>query len=108
VIAGIKPNSHLKPNGRVFAKLAKGMPVLMLEKREDGDEVVELTHEERFILRFHRWLAEPLRHEFDELIGALRDLPTFKARCDSFMPKLREYEQVNPPPWKGLQGREAA
>jgi hypothetical protein len=93
--AGIPQPKPLRPNGRVFRRLAGEVQAVYL----DHGELVEITYEEAFMVRFMRWLPEAMRAEY----GAIFDLAiadTERAeRINAFMPKLLAHKKACPPPW---------
>ena len=93
--AGIPQPNPLRPNGRVFRRLAGEVPAVYL----DHGKLVEITYEEAFMVRFMRWLPETMRAEY----GAIFDLAIADAeraeRINAFMSKLRAHKKACPPPW---------
>lgn len=92
--AGIPQRNPLSPNGRVFRRLAGKVPPFSLN--EDGT-LEEMTYEEAFMIRFVRWLPEPMQRDFKAIFENFDELP---ARMKDFMPKLRAHKAACPPPWE--------
>ena len=94
--AGIPQSNPLRPNGRVFRKLAGDVSAVYL----DGGELVEITYEEAFVVRFERWLPDALRREFRETLAPTIGAAERRARIESFMTKLDAHKKACPPPWE--------
>ena len=94
--AGIPQPRPLRPNGRVFRKLAGEVPPFYL----DHGELVEMTYEEAFTVRFSRWLPEAMRVDFLALLEYGIPAHEREARIKVFMPKLQAHKKACPPPWE--------
>jgi hypothetical protein len=94
--AGIPQPRPLCPNGRVFRKLAGEVPAVYLE----NDELVEMTYEEAFTIRFMRWLPEAMQREFAGIFEQGIPLAEFEDRLKAFVPKLQAHKKQSPPPWQ--------
>jgi hypothetical protein len=94
--AGIPQPNPLRPNGRVFRRLAGEVPAVYL----DHGELVEMTYEDAFVVRFTRWLPEPMRGEFCALFEPGVPAQETEARFSVFMPKLQAHKKACPPPWQ--------
>jgi hypothetical protein len=108
-IAGIPQPHPLRPNGRVFRRLAGEVPCFTITK--DGD-IEERTYEEAFIVRFMRWLPETMQKEFAGVFERGISMDEMKARFTAFLPKLRTHNAGCPAPWQAdvaqaAQGRAA-
>lgn len=103
--AGIPQPNPLRPNGRVFRRLAG--PVGNFTIGADGQIDQILTYEEAFILRFMRWLGEPLQTEFGDIFNKDQSIDEMKAKAEAFLPKLLAHEKACPPPWRDEQERAA-
>ena len=95
--AGIPQPNPLRPNGRVFRRLAADVPAVYL----DHGELVEMTFEEAFIIRFTRWLPnDAMRAEYGAIFDpAIADAERAE-RIKAFMPKLQAHKKACPPPWQ--------
>lgn len=96
-IAGIPQPNPLRPNGRVFRRLAGEVPCFTIT--EDGS-IEERTYEEAFIVRFMRWLPAPMQKEFAAVFARGVSMDEMKARFAAFLPKLRTHNAACPPPWQ--------
>ena len=93
---GISQPNPLRPNGRVFRRLAGDVPAVYL----DHGELVEMTFEEAFIVRFTRWLPnDAMRGEFGALFEPTITNAEREVRMKAFMPKLQAHKKSCPPPW---------
>ena len=94
--AGIPQPKPLRPNGRVFRRLAGEVPAVYL----DHGELVEITYEEAFTIRFIRWLPEAMQAEYSAIFDlAITDAERAE-RINAFMPKLLAHKKVCTPPWQ--------
>ena len=94
--AGIPQPNPLRPNGRVFRRLAGEVPAVY----RDHGKLVEMTFEEAFVVRFTRWLPDnAMRGEFRALFEPSISAAEREARMKAFMPKLQAHKQACPPPW---------
>lgn len=94
--AGVPQPNPLRPNGRVFRRLAGDVPAVY----RDHGELVEMTFEEAFVVRFTRWLPDDaMRGEFGALFEQGISEAERQARMKTFMPKLQAHKKACPPPW---------
>ena len=93
---GIAQPNPLRPNGRVFRKLAGEVPAFYL----DEGKLVEMTYEEAFMLRVTRWMPEAMRREFYRTLEPGIGATERAARIKSLMPKLEAHKKACPPPWQ--------
>lgn len=91
--AGIPQRNPLSPNGRVFRRLAGKVPAFSLN---EAGTLEEMTYEEAFMIRFMRWLPEPMQRDF----SAIFDGENVQEKMGKFMPKLRAHKAACPPPWE--------
>lgn len=95
--AGVPQPNPLSPNGRVFRRLAGDVPAVYL----DHGELVEMTFEEAFVVRFTRWLPDDaMRGEFAALFEQGISEAEREARMKAFMLKLQAHKKACPPPWQ--------
>ena len=94
---GIPQPNPLRPNGRVFRKLAGHVPAFYLD---DSGKIVEMTYEQAFVLRFTRWLPDDaMRGEFSALFEHGVSAVEREARMKTFMQKLQAHKKSCLPPW---------
>lgn len=93
---GIPQPNPLRPNGRVFRKLAGDVPAVYLHE----GELFEITYEAAFTVRVTRWMPEALRREFYRTLEPGIVAAERAERIKAFMPKLLAHKKACPPPWE--------
>ncbi|HKZ10397.1 MAG TPA: hypothetical protein VJL61_06795 [Rhodanobacteraceae bacterium] len=94
---GIPQPNPLRPNGRVFRKLAGHVPAFYLDENRN---IVEMTYEQAFVVRVMRWMPKTMKAEYGALFERGITNAERAERIKAFMPKLLAHKRACPPPWQ--------